>query len=66
LRDGPWKFSVRYLWQLVTKGYRKIDYEIEAEAVSGPISLYPMRCQSCGDTIVDDECECTRPVEPDA
>jgi hypothetical protein len=40
---GPWRFSTRYLWQLLTKGYSRIDYEIEAYAVSGPISLYPGR-----------------------
>ena len=28
-RDG-WKFLPRYLWQWMTKGYDKIDYEIEA------------------------------------
>lgn len=45
-RDGPWWFSVRYLWQLATKGYRKIDYEIEAYAVSGPISLLPEKADA--------------------
>jgi hypothetical protein len=44
-RDGVWRFSVRYLWQLATKGYRNIDYEIEAYAVSGPISLLPVTAE---------------------
>ena len=29
-RDGKLKFASRYLWQWMTKGYDKIDYEIEA------------------------------------
>ncbi len=45
-RDGPWCFSMRYLWQLITKGYRRIDYEVEAYAVSGPISLLPEKADA--------------------
>jgi hypothetical protein len=29
-RDGKVKFLSRYIWQLFTKGYAQIDYEIEA------------------------------------
>ena len=29
----PFTFWLRYLWQLFTKGYRGIDYEVEAYAV---------------------------------
>ena len=29
-RDGKAKFLSRYLWQWITRGYDKIDYEIEA------------------------------------
>lgn len=29
-RDGKCKFIFRYIWQYITKGYDKIDYEIEA------------------------------------
>jgi hypothetical protein len=31
-RDGKIKFLSRYIWQLITKGYENIDYEIEARA----------------------------------
>jgi hypothetical protein len=31
-QDGCWKFITRYLWQLVTKVYLQIDYEVEAHA----------------------------------
>lgn len=30
-RDG-WRYYVRYGWQLVTRGYRGVSYEIEAYA----------------------------------
>lgn len=33
-RDGKLKFLARYLWQTITKGYEKIDYEIEARTAS--------------------------------
>lgn len=33
-REGYLKFSIRYLYQLVTKGYLNIDYEIEAREAS--------------------------------
>lgn len=33
-RDGHIKFACRYVWQLITKGYLNIDYEIEARAAS--------------------------------
>jgi hypothetical protein len=29
-KDGWFKFLRRYIWQLITKGYLNIDYEIEA------------------------------------
>ena len=29
-RDGYIKFIIRYLWQWIFKGYKSIDYEIEA------------------------------------
>jgi hypothetical protein len=29
-RDGWFKFTWRYLWQLARKGYNGVDYEIEA------------------------------------
>lgn len=29
-RDGAVRFIARYLWQAITKGYDRIDYEIEA------------------------------------
>ena len=29
-KDGWIKFLTRYIWQLITKGYKNIDYEIEA------------------------------------
>ncbi len=38
-RDGKIKFLIRYLWQLITKGYNKIDYEIEAKEVASKINL---------------------------
>jgi hypothetical protein len=31
-RDGKIKFLSRYIWQLLTKGYSNIDYEVEARA----------------------------------
>jgi hypothetical protein len=31
-RDGKVKFLSRYVWQLLTKGYSNIDYEVEARA----------------------------------
>ena len=33
-RDGWFKFLSRYIWQLITKGYTNIDYEIEAREKS--------------------------------
>lgn len=32
-RDGWWKFSMVYMYQWATKGYKKIEYEIAAYAV---------------------------------
>ena len=29
-KDGTFVFLYRYIWQLITKGYYNIDYEIEA------------------------------------
>ena len=38
-RDGWWHFHIVYLWQLVWRGYRAIDYEIEArERASIPLT----------------------------
>ena len=34
-KDGWIKFLSRYIWQLITKGYMNIDYEIEARKVAG-------------------------------
>ena len=33
-KEGKIKFLSRYIWQLITKGYSNIDYEIEARAVA--------------------------------
>jgi hypothetical protein len=32
--EGYLKFASRYLWQLVTKGYQNIDYEVQARAAA--------------------------------
>ena len=36
---GLLRFAVRYLWQLATKGYLNIDYEIEARAAAELIDV---------------------------
>lgn len=33
--DGWIKFLSRYIWQLLTKGYKNIDYEVEARERAG-------------------------------
>lgn len=32
-REGRLKFYASYFWQLITKGYRNISYEVEAYAI---------------------------------
>jgi hypothetical protein len=39
-RDGRLKFSVKYLWWLVTKGYLANDYEVEARAAENHSTDY--------------------------
>jgi hypothetical protein len=36
-RDGPWKFSVLYIWYNIRYGYWNNPYEIEAREKSGYI-----------------------------
>lgn len=31
-RDGRLVFTIRYIYQWITKGYYKVDYEVEARA----------------------------------
>jgi hypothetical protein len=38
-RVGKVRFLTRYMWQLVTKGYANIDYEIEARNASAKAIL---------------------------
>lgn len=37
-RDGKIKFLSRYLWQLITRGYMNIDYEVEARASAAKLN----------------------------
>jgi hypothetical protein len=38
-RDGRLRFLIRYLWQLATKGYNAIDYEVEARAAAASTNI---------------------------
>ena len=33
-RDGWWKFHLVYLWQLIRRGYKNIEYEVEARKIA--------------------------------
>lgn len=41
--EGVWKFRARYLWQLLTRGYRGIDYEVEAYTNEGDLTYCERR-----------------------